>query len=485
MPGTRLHVLAKFIAWVKDDPMKIFWLAGMAGTGKTSIALTLCRMLDDDPSVVLGGTFFCSRSAGSISRTEVRRILATLAMSLARQSYNYAVALANELNNDDCVAHKPVSDQIGRLLVKPLGALASSDRPIILVIDALDECSDEREMAELLKAIADFRCDARVKFILTSRPEMHIRGTPISNSSYNNILHLHTIGREEVTADIRHYISNTLQAVGSDTAWYTEADVETLVRLSNGLFIFASTVLLYIRARENVKGRKGRLRKVVSTARAGSAATVSLEKIYEMIVLEASRSDVVDADELEATRHALVCILRARTSLSVEALAELLDLEADDLRGSLERLHSVVYVPAGDTVAGLRMLHASFGDYMLSRAAVHIRITRSLGDSILARGCLHVMSTRLHFNISRSRSSYEPNPSTKPDSITLSLEYACLQWIYHVAAVPKPSSYDKEIDVAFRPRFLFWLEVTSVLDRIWRAAAMLLFAASKVSVTFK
>jgi len=36
MAGTREGVLNKFVAWVKDDPMAIFWLAGMAGTGKTS-----------------------------------------------------------------------------------------------------------------------------------------------------------------------------------------------------------------------------------------------------------------------------------------------------------------------------------------------------------------------------------------------------------------------------------------------------------------
>jgi len=67
MTGTRTNVLTKFALWVKEDPMAIFWLAGMAGTGKTAIAVSLCQMLRMDPSVVLGGGFFCSRSAGSIA----------------------------------------------------------------------------------------------------------------------------------------------------------------------------------------------------------------------------------------------------------------------------------------------------------------------------------------------------------------------------------------------------------------------------------
>ena len=34
MTGTRVDVLSKFMAWIKDEPAAIFWLAGMAGTGK-------------------------------------------------------------------------------------------------------------------------------------------------------------------------------------------------------------------------------------------------------------------------------------------------------------------------------------------------------------------------------------------------------------------------------------------------------------------
>ena len=63
MKDTRVEVLRKFMDWIKNDPNSIFWLAGMAGTGKTSIAISLCRMLQGDHDVLLGGTFFCSRTA--------------------------------------------------------------------------------------------------------------------------------------------------------------------------------------------------------------------------------------------------------------------------------------------------------------------------------------------------------------------------------------------------------------------------------------
>jgi len=63
----------------------------------------------------------------------------------------------------------------------------------------------------------------------------------------------------------------------------------------------------------------------------------------------------------------------------------------------------------------------------------------------------------------------------------MSLEYACLQWVYHIAGATVPSEFDPEIFSAFRPRFLFWLEVVSVLGKMDRATAMLFFGASTVS----
>ena len=480
MIGTRESVLTRILGWIKNDSTRMFWLTGMAGTGKTSIAVTICRMLQDDGNILLAGSFFCSRFAGSVPRTDVRRILPTLAASLADRSPEFAEALATGLQADPRVAYKPVSSQLDTLLIQPFSKLSLSKSPIVFVIDALDECANGGELADLLAAIADIESAANVKFILTSRPEMHIRGTSISRPKHSTILHLHTISDVEVTADIRRYINATLGASTQDGTWYQLNDIEELVRLSQGLFIFASTVLLYVQAREHVSGRKERLRKATSATRANSAATVSLDRIYEMIVLEAARSDKVDGDELRAAQRALACILAGRISLSIQALADLLDAEAYAVRGSLERLHSVVYLPDDDTRTGVRVLHTSFGDYIVARAAEHIRISESLGDQVLAVGCLRIMSKSLYFNVSQSHSSHEPNLGPRPHNITLALEYACLQWIYHVAGMPDAAVLDEDIHRVLGAQFLFWLEVMSVLGRVGRAAAMLVFAAATV-----
>ena len=486
MADTRVSVLARLVEWVRNDPKTILSLVGMAGIGKTSVAITLCRILENDPDVLLGGTFFCSRTTNQEARANVRRILPTLARMLANHSPKFASQLADELKQDSgTTAYKVPNEQIGPLLQRPLAALASETRPIVFIIDALDECTVERDLSDLLRAIADFRCTARVKFILTYRPETHIHSNPVSDRARNEVLQLHTIDPEEVTEDIRTYIDRTFSQhplEESDT-WYSDTDLSALAVLAAGLFIFASTAVKYILDTEALEDRVARLRKTLSAMKNSKVATKPLDEIYELVLTRATDTTKVEPEELARTQMVLACILQARMPLSLTTLGELVQRNAFTLRASLRRLRAVVHVPDDLDMPGLRTLHASFGDYLFDRADPTVRIARFLGDDALSRGCLQVMSKYLRFNVSRTRSSYEENPSTRPDFISHSLEYACLEWVYHVSNLPEPSSLDRSINEVFCPRILFWLEVMSVLDQVWRAAAILMFAAATVCFT--
>jgi len=480
MTGTRTSLLSNFASWVKNDPMVILWLAGMAGTGKTSIAVSLCRMLRKDPDVFFGGGHFCSRSTGSIARTDPRRILPTLAVLLAVKSPGYAEILASELEADQRLGHKPVAEQIEPLLRRPLAALASSSRPLVFLVDALDECSNERELAELLRLFAGFKCEAKVKFILTSRPEMHIRGTPISSPDHNTILHLHTIG--DVTSDISLFIGETLKGASREASWYTDHDIELLVKLSGGLFIIASTVLKYVLDPEDDEDRQDRLHKVTSAVATHMSATSVIDKVYEFVLTEASQPIVIDSDELERAKCIIACILVARDPLSVEALSALIEVKPARLRSTLRRLHSLVHLPSDDTDPRLQTLHASFGDYLFDRAPLHFRIPLALGHDALARGCMRRLTwDDLCFNISRSQSSFKPNHDTVPNWIPRSLNYACFHWARHIDLASNRSAFDEDVNRAFRPKFLFWLEVLSALKRIGIASGLLRIASSAVS----
>jgi len=524
MEGTRVQILRDIDAWIKDlTGPQIFWLAGMAGTGKSAIAYTICVRADHDREIILGGSFFCSRSTGVAAQRDVRSVIPTLAQLMARQSDMFSRALDGELTVDPDVLHQQVDVQVKKLLYKPLLALKDSKVPVVFVIDALDECSGQisgsgalddaeahRIVSDMLEALVAFsRSSVRlpVKFLVTSRPETHIRNTHVSDVVFSKILRLHTVDKQQIDADIRLYITDRLFATPTLRALFTEKDVNTLVVVSDGLFIVAATALKYaLGDGDDLAISRFKSLLTSNRDRLSGGATERLDHMYAIIVENAAKASDVHTDKLKNLLRIIAALLSARMTLSVTALADLLKTPSGQLRASMTRLHAVFNVPEDDKDTSLRPIHASFGDYLLGRASSHLRIPASLGHEALAIGSLHIMNTGLHFNVSQSRSSFEGNVVPKPTSIMLSLEYACLHWIYHIAGlletatshssisrifrsqirswfnrVPsQQSELDDKINKIFRPRLLFWLEVMSTLGQVHRAAAMLMFAATTV-----
>lgn len=66
--NTRTELLDYVYKWIEgDDERRIFWLKGMAGTGKSTIARTVARKYD---RALLVGSFFFSRGGGNRSKAE-------------------------------------------------------------------------------------------------------------------------------------------------------------------------------------------------------------------------------------------------------------------------------------------------------------------------------------------------------------------------------------------------------------------------------
>lgn len=82
LANTRVELLQQLRDWGAKHQWPIFWLSGMAGTGKSTIARTLARNLNKCNS--LGGSFFFSRASGSSNNAA--NFVGTLAYKLANKS---------------------------------------------------------------------------------------------------------------------------------------------------------------------------------------------------------------------------------------------------------------------------------------------------------------------------------------------------------------------------------------------------------------
>ncbi|KEP47363.1 vegetative incompatibility protein HET-E-1, partial [Rhizoctonia solani 123E] len=94
---TRVEVIKSIMEWAhQTGPAQVYWLNGMAGTGKTTISYTLCEKLKQ--SNMLGASFFCSRSPPQCR--DVNLILPLMAYQLACFSSPFRCLLARELEMD-------------------------------------------------------------------------------------------------------------------------------------------------------------------------------------------------------------------------------------------------------------------------------------------------------------------------------------------------------------------------------------------------
>ncbi|PON26238.1 hypothetical protein TGAM01_v204714 [Trichoderma gamsii] len=80
---TREQLLADIRTWIDHNGEKrIYWLNGMAGTGKTTISLTIAREYYKKKQ--LGASFFFSRGGGDLAST--KKFATTMAVQLAEYS---------------------------------------------------------------------------------------------------------------------------------------------------------------------------------------------------------------------------------------------------------------------------------------------------------------------------------------------------------------------------------------------------------------
>src|ERR1700677_4746616 len=139
LEGTRIAVLAQIKTWIsspENNMRHVYWLNGLAGTGKTTVAKSIAHFAADKD--VLGASFFCSRHV--TDRSDIAFIFPTLAFQLSERFPQIRAELVNVIRERRDIGHALPSTQFQTLIVKPLQNTGLHMQSILMVIDALDEC---------------------------------------------------------------------------------------------------------------------------------------------------------------------------------------------------------------------------------------------------------------------------------------------------------------------------------------------------------
>ena len=107
-PGTRVDLLKQLYAWVMDTAAaSVLWLSGLAGTGKTTVARSVCTHFRDS---ILGASFFISRA--SADRRSARGIILSVAYQLGGYDPGVFAAIVDALREDHDITTKPNQEQM-------------------------------------------------------------------------------------------------------------------------------------------------------------------------------------------------------------------------------------------------------------------------------------------------------------------------------------------------------------------------------------
>ena len=478
LKGTRSAVLDEIELWIHDfDEPPVYWLNGLAGTGKTAISQTIAERMFAEGG--LGASFFCSRDFED--RSDLKFIFPTVAAQLARKYAKFRSIFVPLVRSDPDVIHESLYGQMKKLIVQPLVESAIST---VIVIDALDECKDDEPTSTILFVLGQFVTEIpKTKFFVTGRPESHIREgfrLPLLAKA-TDVFVLHEIEPRQVSGDIRLFFRHRfseLKARGRVLdEWPTEGQLDLLCERAAGLFVHAMATIRFIdQKNKNPKKQLDRLLQSLESGFEGRTKlreNLTLDSLYRSILQVAFGDD--DPEDDSNVRSVLGAVVLVVNPLSPSSIAVLLGLDQDDVPPLLSSIHSVLILQE-DIDRPVRPFHKSFPDFIVDPARCtdpRFRVCPSDQHAKLLVGCLELMNRRLEQNICKlpdgvTNSEVDNLKESATQYIDESLEYACRSWHKHLVNV-MPARALKILQRFFMEKFLFWLEVLSIIGAVKEA----------------
>ncbi|KAL5327994.1 hypothetical protein ACEPPN_005700 [Leptodophora sp. 'Broadleaf-Isolate-01'] len=479
LENTRRNLLEQVETWADSNGEKrIYWLKGMAGTGKSTIALTVARKYAKFRR--LGASFFFSRGGGDLA--SARKFVTTIAAQLASTSPELKKRIDDAVASNNRIRDLGLYDQWEKLVLGPMAKLGKDQfpLPVVIVVDALDECDSEDDISLLIQCLAATTTveSVELRVFVTSRPDQPINlgFDGITRDAHRDFI-LHDIEQSIVDQDLELFykdkLTHTARRFGLDRRIMSDETIRVLVQKSGRLFIHAATVCRFIH-----DGRQLASDRLSLLVAAGSAPTNPEKELDQMYTTVLTHSLAVKLEQEEVARvqasfrRIVGCIVVLSEAMTHASLATILGEPKSDIISTLHSLHSVLDVPEEKT-RPIRLLHPSFRDFLLNPA-------RCLNQTFLvdARAthhhlldcCLRLMKSHLRRNMCNlKRPGIRAHDLAKADVdnfIPLPVQYACRYWIHHLQQSNVDPTEHSGIMDFFQTRFLFWLEGLALISRL-------------------
>lgn len=487
LPDTRVEILSEIIRWSTDSCHKsIFWLNGMAGTGKSTIARTIARTLAGQKR--LAANFFFSRGRGDLSHAD--KLLSTMAVQLAATSQTLRRYICEGIAENENICRQSMREQWTKLIYQPISRLRGDlQRPqiMVFVFDALDECGSQDDVRKLLQLLAENKDPTAVQFrvLVTSRPESPIElGFHAIPGNLHQDFVLHNIAPPVVQHDIGIFMRNEIRHIREEhllpSDWPNQDKLELLVERSSGLFIYAATVCRFIN--DSRWRPEQRLEIVLQGSSDAQSPEQRLDEMYNQILESSIFGDCHEKEKdllSQRFQDVVGSIIVLFDSLSIIVLKLLFPAFSEAIDITLSPLKSLLDVP-NDQKTPIKLLHPSFRDFLLNQNRCQARnfwIDRKKAHHDVAKHCLALMSNSLRRNICRLKTPSTPrsqiNDIVFNELLPPQLQYACQYWVGHLQKGAISRRDVVQVYAFLKIHFLHWLEVLSLTGKLSEAIFMI------------
>jgi hypothetical protein len=501
LEGTRVQLLEDISHWIEEPSSKnIFWLTGVAGTGKTTVAKSVAEI-----ATTLGvfvASFFFSRASND--RRDYQRVIPTIAYQLARHDGLRSSIVASVDENKD-VAATSTSIQARKLVFDILRKFESpSPSCMLIILDALDESRKNPNMIHggdlipvLLSGLTEF---SFVKVLVTSRPEPSIERMFMRkdlNGAVTSLALHRDIDKDLVRADIARYLDRELgqlrELIPGNPDFPGERDFHVLVERADTLFIYARTVIEYVS--DPYGEPDARLSALIEADPERSSGKFGrLDALYSKILDDA---DKLSNERDNALRRVLVTLALLKQELPVGELAVIAGVGERLCLEVLRRISALLNYQY-EMDEPVRLMHLSFSDFLSDRerctelpkyvvdvASDHLYITEQ---------CLGAMIKGLRKNICNiqdphlSHTDIVDLPARVSAQILMSLRYSTQFWIVHWLAHIHASGTKPRVPkglIEFCDQHLLpWIEVLSLTGKLKAIQPLMLQLIGAVNVRF-
>ena len=445
-----LDFIEKWIDGAHRSQGTALWLFGPSGSGKSTIAATIAEKMRAKKR--LGGFMFFKRG-GKRSRPEP--VIRTLAYMLGSFDPRIGAHVSAAIENLPTIADADPEYQFQHLIIRPLCmAKLPSQNPIVLVIDALDECGTAKERKCLLKVLKTeiSLLPSTIRILVTSRRERDI--VHIFRSHRSVLSYKLDTASASMSDDILKLFTHRFREIRKKYAdeyalppdWPGLDKLATFTTCVGGLFVRASVVCAFVE--EDPIRRLDQLIAITTTPR-----PFELVDLYKGALQSAcnGKDKAFKSDCLAI----LGLILVARIGLSSKAIDSLLGLHSPSL-DEISHLGSVLRWSESGPIS---ILYPSFGDCLSlpngSSGADSWFVDLPNHHLHLAECCIKLLEQKL--------GGREIGQSLMTHNISEDVSYACIYWIEHICCSSVGNVITDKIHKFLSRHLLHWMEAMSVL----------------------